>query len=300
MRIGGGSISPQRRSGSTSASPLSSHQIMSYIVIVLIVVQLTTISLSFHSSASSQISCTSRIDDSRMSNRRVPRNETMVTPPTPMSVPYPTSIVRNTNSSGSTTSTSASTNRRKQGGKIPDGSFNGYPLYLRSGHSIHSSVHCVGENYRQDAWIHRSCKFRHFCFDTAKGEFVIYQSKEESQLKMALTNRSFHHSSNQMNGDVAIGGINTKWTWSQGVPRLRWSPRVVEGVLEEDYYELDDDVVLVPFHSFFAQNPGTEDDGVIHSLLWLDFFCVGNCTCETLTHAVYHMHTDTSRSSSVG
>jgi hypothetical protein len=76
--------------------------------------------------------------------------------------------------------------------------------------------------------------------------------------------------------------------------------RVVEGVLEEDYYELDDDVVLVPFHSFFAQNPGTEDDGVFHSLIWLDFFRVGNCTCEALTHTVYHMHTDTYRSSSVG
>ena len=91
-----------------------------------------------------------------------------------------------------------------------------------------------------------------------KGNFVIYQSNEEGQLKEAMTNRSFFHSSNQMNGHVAIGGINTKWTWSQGVPRLRWFPEVVEGTLEEDYYELEEDVVLVPFHSFFAQNPGTD------------------------------------------
>ena len=56
---------------------------------------------------------------------------------------------------------------------------------------------------------------------------------------------------------VAIGGINTKWTWSSGVPRLRWFPKVVRGALEDDYYALDDDVVWVPYHSFFAQNPGT-------------------------------------------
>jgi hypothetical protein len=116
----------------------------------------------------------------------------------------------------------------------------------------------VGENFRKNAWIHRSCKFRHFCFDTEEKEFVIYQSNEDAQLEQAIGKNTFAYSSSDMDADVAvaIGGINTKWTWSRGVPRLRWFPKIVRGALEDDYYALDDDVVWVPYHSFFAQNPG--------------------------------------------
>jgi hypothetical protein len=57
------------------------------------------------------------------------------------------------------------------------GSLNGYPIYYRENKTVHSSVSCVGENYRPNAWIHRSCQFRHLCFHLKTKEFVLYQSR---------------------------------------------------------------------------------------------------------------------------
>ena len=180
----------------------------------------------------------------------------------------------------------------------PDGTFNDYNIYLRNSTiKRSSSVQCVGENFMENAWIHRSCQFQHFCFDTVARDYVIYQSKADQQLQEALDQHnaitritarrkatwfrriqewwwwllkgdadenSSHQKQNVSNQQVAIGGINPKWTGTaDGVPRLKWSPRVVQGDLQEDYYELDDHVVLVPFHSFAAFNPG--------HLLWDDF-----------------------------
>jgi hypothetical protein len=176
--------------------------------------------------------------------------------------------------------------------RASDGTFNGYPVYYNNGSQpIHSSVHCIGQNYQENAWIHRSCKFRHFCFDTTAKEFVLYQSKEEQELDAALASfgkekqrvdgygrllptdklsekTSYVDSSalSMTNNLVSIGGINKKWTWKHGVPRLKWFPKIIKGDLTEPYYELDDDVVWVPYHSFFAQNPG--------HLVWDDFLPV--------------------------
>jgi len=148
----------------------------------------------------------------------------------------------------------------------PDGTFNNFPIYFKDGQHdpIHSSVQCVGESYNTLAWIHRSCKFRHFCFDTVAQDFVIYQSKEEQVLQDAMHNRGqFHDISNIMNVSVAIGGINTKWTWKSGVPRMEWFPKVIQGDLTEPYYELDPSVVWIPIHSLAGFNPG--------HLVWDDF-----------------------------
>jgi hypothetical protein len=190
--------------------------------------------------------------------------------------------------------------------KVPsaDGTFNGYPIYLRqsSTSKVTSSTHCVGDNFREDAWIHRSCQFRHLCFDTMEREFVVFrstnnigvqgspttkfstsESSSSSTSSSANNNQTresntisiqelpsnydssllysssslFTMSNNMMNAHVSIGGINTKWTWSRGVPRLRWFPRIKSGPIEGEYYELDKHVVMIPFHSFFAQNPGS-------------------------------------------
>ena len=140
----------------------------------------------------------------------------------------------------------------------PDGTFNNFPIYFNDGKNnpIHSSVQCVGENYNKLAWIHRSCKFRHLCFDMTAQEFVIYQSKEEQELQEAMNHREFHDTSNTMNVTVAIGGINTKWTWKRGVPRMEWFPKIIQGELTEPYYELDPSVVWIPIHSLAGFNPG--------------------------------------------
>jgi hypothetical protein len=190
-----------------------------------------------------------------------------------------------------------------------DGTFNGYPIYLRQSASskVQSSIHCVGDNFRDDAWIHRSCQFRRLCFDTKEREFVVFSSatnpnylqhkiqdplnsRTSSSLSTSTTNNNlvsntssiqnlpsrsnsssmssysslFSISNHMMNADVSIGGINTKWTWSRGVPRLRWFPRIISSPLEGEYYELDKNIVMVPFHSFFAQNPGSYNHQILY------------------------------------
>jgi hypothetical protein len=232
---------PQRRSSPTHT--LSSNYVLSIVVAVLIVVQVVTIPLSFHSSISSTSSTNQDCTGSNL-------------PPTGISSLSSVERAPPSKNETFTTQSPPSTVKRTKRSDVPDGTFNGYPIFLKSGGSIHSSVQCVGQNYRENAWIHRSCKFRHFCFDTVEKEFVIYQSKQEAELQQAMANQTFMDASNHMKTEVAIGGINTKWTWSEGVPRLKWFPKVIQAELEEDYYELDDDVVWVPYHAFFAQNPG--------------------------------------------
>ena len=162
------------------------------------------------------------------------------------------------NSTGGPQKKRQPSNNRLNPQSQPDAHFNGYPLYLQTNHSLHSSVHCVGENYRENAWMHRSCLFRHVCFNVRQKEFVVYQSDEENELeKLLFAGNHFADTANTMtNTSVAIGGINEKWTWKTGVPRLRWFPKVVRGELKTPYYQLDSSVVMIPFHSFAAFNPG--------------------------------------------
>ena len=255
-------VLPQRPS---SRQP-SSTRILSSIVILLIVVQVFVVQLSFDGKRTPFTSATTATDMPCSQATTSSLSASFLQFGSSESVQKP-----------ALTSTRSGTRRNHQG-VTPDGTFNGYPIYHRrassSGNSTtmttttsqHSSVQCVGQNFRNDSWIHRSCKFRHLCFDTVEQNFVIYQSKEDAQLQQAMRNNPFAESSSDMDADVgvAIGGINTKWTWSRGVPRLRWFPKVVQGALEEDYYELDADVVMVPFHSFFAQNPGKRGLMVLH------------------------------------
>lgn len=149
------------------------------------------------------------------------------------------------------------------------GTFNNFNVRYRTD-PIHSTAQCVGSNFQSGdiktrSWIYRSCKFRHFCFDTDKQDFVLFQSKEEQELNQLADDPMFE-ASTSMNTSVAIGGVNTKWTWKDGVPRLEWFPEVRLGELTDGYYELDPDVVWAPFHSLAAFNPG--------HLVWDDFLPV--------------------------
>ena len=241
---------PQRLS---SRQP-SSTQVLSLLVIFLIAVQVTVVQLSFHGATISTTgtSLATGSISSSFSQQLSRMKDAFAAP----------ELVQ---SETAAAAASIRVRKRRNQGVIPDGTFNGYPIFYRhpssTTNSTHSSVQCVGQNFRNSSWMHRSCKFRRLCFETVEQTFVIYQSNEDAQLQHAMKNNPFAESSSDMDADVgvAIGGINTKWTWSKGVPRLRWFPKIVRGALEEDYYELDDDVVWVPFHSFFAQNPGTCD-----------------------------------------
>jgi hypothetical protein len=207
----------------------------------------------------------------------------------------------------SSTSSSSSSSSAKN--RVPDGTFNGYPIYYHqvavnesessSSSSIYSQVHCVGETYppipedfvpvnkrkrnrkaQMDAdwtWTRRSCQFSFFCFDLETREFQIYQDPKEHDMLDFLQQRPHMDVSQsfvtehelainqRLNSSyaVSIGGINLKWTRAgHGVPRLKWFPRILHEP-PKDFYALPENVVLLPFHSLAAFNPG--------HLVWDDF-----------------------------
>lgn len=76
--------------------------------------------------------------------------------------------------------------------------------------------------------------------------------------------------------DVALGGINPLWKarptkrvpYQIGIDKIRWAPKVYDEMPSKKYYELDPNVILVPYHSFAAANAG--------HLLWDDFLPIYN------------------------
>jgi Glycosyltransferase 61 len=149
--------------------------------------------------------------------------------------------------------------------KLPpsDGMFNDLPLYYKT-KPIYSTYSCVGENFRNDAWLFRSCHFRNLCFDVSNRSFVLFQSKQDQILNnLQLINKSITHLSSIGTLSVSLGGINPKWgrgTRSQ----LEWFPRLQFTSPPDGYYELPPNTVWVPFHSFAGYNVG--------HLIWDDFF----------------------------
>ncbi|KAG7357359.1 DUF563 domain containing protein [Nitzschia inconspicua] len=157
--------------------------------------------------------------------------------------------------------------------------FEGYPLTYKESpsQSIHQETlsHCVGENYQaKTSWMHRSCHYQFFCFDTESNEFVIFQNQQAEHLmqqhvqdskRFLDVSQSYIEPIPGQTNTVSIGGINLKWSFDGnfGIPRLRWSPRVWNSQELTEYWELPSHVILVPFHSMNAGNPG--------HLVWDDF-----------------------------
>lgn len=141
-----------------------------------------------------------------------------------------------------------------------DGTFSGVPIYYHtvSDDNIHSTVSCVGENYQPNAYMYRSCHFTHFCFDTEKKDFVLFQSPQEQEWsRHALRNVDIGTSSTMTNMTVALGGLNPKWK-EQTFTRLEWFPEILpsSALVKEGYYQLPENLVWVPFHSFAGFNAG--------------------------------------------
>jgi len=178
----------------------------------------------------------------------------------------------------STTTTTTKKKLRAVDPRTPDGTFNGAPIYLRQSppatdDNLYSNVHCVGENYRPNAWQQRSCRYSLLCLDTSSHKFLTFQSPKEASLSEQLIQRQFFHSSTTLtrspnsSNTVSLGGINQKWG-HQSIPRLEWAPAVVAPANQTvaaavQLYMLPDDVVLIPFHSLNGANPG--------HLVWDDF-----------------------------
>jgi hypothetical protein len=104
------------------------------------------------------------------------------------------------------------------------------------------------------------------CFDVTEQEFVLFQSPQDVRLNRLLRGkRNLAHVSTLLTktdqNSVSIGGINVKWTWREGVPRLKWSPKVVTMTTTSEplsYYEMN--ATWIPFHSMAGFNPGASSN----------------------------------------
>jgi hypothetical protein len=148
----------------------------------------------------------------------------------------------------------------------PDGHFNSIPVYYKS-EPVHSTYNCIGENFRDDAWLFRSCTFRNLCFDMSNNSFVLFPSPEDqafAKLVQQDNTSNFTYLSTTGEPLVSLGGINPKWKGFHKRSKLKWFPRLETKPLETGYYELPPDSVWLPFHSFAGYNAG--------HLFWDDFF----------------------------
>eukprot|EP00934_Nitzschia_sp_Nitz4_P005493 Nitzschia sp. Nitz4//scaffold309_size21490//82//1713//NITZ4_008608-RA/size21490-processed-gene-0.20-mRNA-1//1//CDS//3329547171//5483//frame0 len=157
--------------------------------------------------------------------------------------------------------------------KPADGSLNTLPVYLRN-QPFHSNIHCVGETHNPDtAWMYRSCEFSNLCLDVETKEFFLVESPIERQFHEKRVPLSFVSTemsdptgvSTTPNLTVALGGINPRWVGHgqfQGIEKVKWFPKIRKDP-PASYYQLDEGVTLVPFHSFAAHNVG--------HMLWDDF-----------------------------
>jgi hypothetical protein len=143
-----------------------------------------------------------------------------------------------------------------------DGSFQNLPIYYKTD-NLHSTYSCVGENFRDDAWLFRSCSFRNLCFDMANRTFVVFQSQDDSAFQQLVHDNNLTHIATSGSPTVSLGGINPKWR-GDARQALKWFPRIIVGQPPNGYYELSLNTVWVPFHSFAGQNTG--------HLVWDDFF----------------------------
>jgi len=159
-----------------------------------------------------------------------------------------------------------------------DGVFNGYPVYFQKDKAnVETLSHCVGENYQDEtSWQKRSCEFSDFfCFDTVTKDYVVFDRADNENMykhaesqKFIDISQSFLKKKESKANTMSIGGINLKW--ADDISRLEWFPEI--RILKEgeslSYYELPQNVVMIPFHSMNGGNPG--------HLVWDDFLPIYN------------------------
>lgn len=136
-----------------------------------------------------------------------------------------------------------------------DGTFNTIPILYRNS-TLYSSVECVGESFTPDSWMYRSCLYRNLCFDVESNNFVVVPSPSHKLLEQ-VKDPTQHYVSSSFNTTLSLGGFVSKWG-DRGMPRLMWSPRVVDGThfMNEGYYELTNNTILIPMHVMAGQNIG--------------------------------------------
>lgn len=139
-----------------------------------------------------------------------------------------------------------------------DGTLNGIPLYFRDEPLEYSTISCVGDNFQIDAHFYRSCLFQNMCFDMELQDFVIVPSPHEQEWLESIHNdssSSLFTSAVDTNVSVLLGGVNIKWGESPA-DKLEWFPQVLTQGRISRFYQLPNDHVWIPYHSYAAFNPG--------------------------------------------
>ena len=180
--------------------------------------------------------------------------------------------------------------RHRDRHRSSDGRFNGYPLYfhdLSQNSTYHSrpysSIRCVGENYQGNeiSWLYRSCHFRFLCFNVSSKEFEIYARPDDETLQSIAAHRrplmdftstvlppsatSNDRDYNESFGVSLASGINDDRDQRRRMKdTFHWFPTIIRSSPPERYYALDDDVIMVPFHSYKHK----------YSVVWDDLFPV--------------------------
>jgi hypothetical protein len=150
-------------------------------------------------------------------------------------------------------------NKQSQTYRVPDGEFYGLPLYFVPGHLATSSVHCVGNNFQEDAWYYRSCEFRHLCFNATDQNYFLVPSPEQEAMEEALsrrTNKLGSTSTTMLKANVSLKTLQHGF-FGTTFAHPPWFPSI-KTPAAGGYYELPSDIVWVPIRTQNVHifNPG--------------------------------------------
>jgi hypothetical protein len=137
--------------------------------------------------------------------------------------------------------------------------FHGIHLTFIPQKSVHSTVHCVGDNFRHDAWYYRSCEFRNLCFNITDQQFFLASTPAQVKLEEALSMRRNKYglsSTTVQNSGVAYKALqhtffDTHFAGPSWFPTLKPFPQI-------GYYEFPSNVIFIPLRSLNVNvlNPG--------------------------------------------
>lgn len=144
-----------------------------------------------------------------------------------------------------------------------------------------SGVHCLGETFTSEAFlvlnatavnpmvnidtktpfVYRSCSFQNLCYDVDSKEFLLISSPTSQAANNAMSEsisprfRQVYRSVSWENNTVSLSPLAQRWTEEER-SFFEWFPKIVQQKDIQGYYQLDPNLVLVPFAMHGASNPG--------------------------------------------
>lgn len=140
--------------------------------------------------------------------------------------------------------------------------------------SVHSKIHCIGENFQNDSWKYTSCHVQNLCIPpptaaSSRDELVVFPSQQETKLEELLSRHPYAYVSTT-NRNVSLGSLETVGDGTL----LPWAPISMETNIDTAsspkmrirHFLSDTSTVWIPYYSF------SDDDTDLESILWKDLF----------------------------